>query len=774
MTAPIPVPSGLSADEARRRLSSAGPNAVAQVGTRPLRALLASFWAPIPCVLEAAVALQLFLGDRAGAAIVAILLVFNAALGLFQEGRSRATLALLKSRLALKAAVRRDGKWIQVDAAELVTGDIVKLVLGGIVPADVLLSSGQVQLDQSMLTGESAAVDVAAGQPGYAGALVRSGEAVAQVTATGSATHYGRTAQLVRTAKAVSGQQSAVLQVVRNLALFNGAVIVALVLYALGRHMPADDVVGLVLTAILASIPVALPATFTLAAALGAQTLAKMGVLPTRLAAVDEAGTMDVLCADKTGTLTRNALTVAAVQAEPGFARDQVLALAGLASTEGGFDPVDTAVRAAAQGCKTPEPLHLLEFKPFDPARKMAEATVGAASGASLRIAKGAYAAVSALVAPDPARAAASKALEEQGNRVLAVAVGPAGLLRMAGLIALSDGPRPDSASLIAQLRELGVRTVMVTGDAPATALAVARAVGLPGEPCPAGSLPQELHADTYAIYAGVPPEDKFRLVKAFQAGGHTVGMCGDGTNDAPALRQAQVGIAVSTANDIAKSAAGMVLTEPGLAGVVAAVRQGRIAFQRIQTYALNSITKKITQVLFLATGLLLTGDAILTPTLMVIIMITGDFLGLALASDKVRPSPLPNHWRIGALTLAGIGMGLGELLFCLAMLCWGIFAAGYDLAHLRALAFLAIVFGNQATTYTNRERRRLWASRPGAWLVAASAVDISIAATLAIGGLAMAPLPPVVVLAVLAAAAVFAILLDQLKLPVLARLQIR
>jgi H+-transporting ATPase len=278
---------------------------------------------------------------------------------------------------------------------------------------------------------------------------------------------------------------------------------------------------------------------------------------------------------------------------------------------------------------------------------------------------------------------------------------------------------------------------------------------------------------EQFSIYAGVLPEDKYKLVKAFQKSNHTVGMCGDGANDAPALRQAQIGIAVSTATDVAKSAAGMVLTKPGLEGIVAAVNEGRLTFQRILTYTLNSITKKIVQVLFLGVALIMTGHAILTPMLMVIIMITGDFLGMSLTTDRVRASPSPNTWKIRSLTVAGALMGIGELIFCTAILVFGKYAMHMDLNTLRTLAFVAIVFGNQATTYNNRERRRLWSSRPSKWVLASSGVDILIAATLSLTGIAMSPLPILIVFGTLAGAAAFAVVIDFVKVPAFRHLAI-
>lgn len=772
-TAELPV--GLTADEARGRLKQFGPNAMPDTTEHVFRRALGKFWAPVPCMLEAAIVLELGLGKYIEAAIIAALLLFNAGLALFQEGRAQATLAALKSRLAMSASVRRDGVWKLLPAVNLVPGDVVKLSLGGVVAADVTLTDGEVLLDQSMLTGESVPIEGVKGQKTFAGTLVRRGEAVAEVTATGIRTKFGRTAELVRTAHVVSSQQTAVLRVVRNLAAFNGIITALLVGYAVHLGMPASQIIALALTAVLATIPVALPATFTLAAALGARALAKLGVLPTRLSAVDEAATMDVLCADKTGTLTRNELKVTDVHALSGFDESHVLVLASLASSDGGQDPVDGAISAAAKANTTSitDAPHLIKFTPFDPTTKMSEASVTSANGETQRIVKGAFAAIAHLARPLPEAAAAAQAQEAKGFRVLAVASGPPQSLTLAGLIALSDPPREDSAALIRELKTLGVHTVMVTGDAAATASIVAHAVGLDGASCPAGSIPDAVRPESFAIFAGVLPEDKYKLVKAFQKQRHTVGMCGDGANDAPALRQAQIGIAVATATDVAKSAAGMVLTDAGLSGIVAAVKEGRVIFQRIQTYTLNTIIRKLVTVLFLAVGLLMTGHAILTPMLMVIFMITGDFLSMSLSTDTVRSSPTPNAWRIGRLTIAGIIMAIGLLVFCTLILAIGRFEIGLTTGALRTLAFVALVFGSQTTIYAIRERRHFWASRPGLWVAASSVAGISAVAILAIGGIAMSALAAPVVASVFAASVLLAFLLDLVKVPVFARLGI-
>src|SRR6202050_5036450 len=381
------VSSGLTSEEVRTRLTKFGPNAMPDIAVQPWRMALAKFWAPVPWMLEAAIILQAVLHEYVEAAVIAALLVFNAALGFFQEGRARATLAALKSRLALTASVRRDGDWKNIPATDLVPGDTVKLSLGGVVAADVKLIDGSILLDQSMLTGESVPIEAGPGVQTYAGALVRRGEATGIVTATAATTKFGHTAELVRTAHVESTQQKTVVRVVRNLAMFNGVIIVLLVAYARARRMPVGEIVPLVLTAVLASIPVALPATFTLAAAIGAKALAKLGVLPTRLSAVDEAATLDVLCSDKTGTLTLNELAVTAIRPESGFDEGRVLAMAALASSDGGQDPVDTAIRAASKETTTSRP-KLIKFVPFDPATKMSEATAVGTSGGTVRAVK--------------------------------------------------------------------------------------------------------------------------------------------------------------------------------------------------------------------------------------------------------------------------------------------------------------------------------------------------------------------------------------------------
>jgi H+-transporting ATPase len=457
----------------------------------------------------------------------------------------------------------------------------------------------------------------------------------------------------------------------------------------------------------------------------------------------------------------------------PGFDEAHILGMAALASSDGGQDPVDAAIRAASTNKPASDLPTLTTFVPFDPAKKTSEATVTDTKGGVQRIIKGAFTSVIGLTAPSPAAAGIADEIEKQGFRVLAVAAGPSASMQLIGFIALSDPPRTDSIALISELKTLGVRTVMVTGDAPATAAIVANAVGLEGAVCPPGQLPDGVKPQDFSVFASILPEGKYDLVKAFQKIGHTVGMCGDGANDAPALRQAQIGIAVSTATDVAKSAAGVVLTKPGLGGIVAAVKEGRITFQRILSYTLRSTINKMGQVLLLAIGLVMTGHAVLTPMLMVIVMIAGDFLAMSLTTDRVRPSKTPNSWQIGRITSASAILGFCFLAFCTAILAVGKFELRLGEEELRTLTVVAIIYASQAVTYAIRDRSHLLGLRPTIWVVMSSIADILIISTLAIRGIAMVPLPFSVVAGEFAAAVVFWLILDVVKIPVFARLKI-
>jgi H+-transporting ATPase len=768
---PAAARTGLTSTEAERLLAEFGPNTTEEAAEHWLRSIARHFWSPVPWMLEVTIALQIAVGERIEGAMIAILLLLNVGLGVIQESRANATLALLKQRLSPRVKLRRDDAWIDANAADVVPGDIVQLSLGGIVPADARIVSGSVLLDQSMLTGESVAVEANAGTQAYAGALVRRGEAVAEVTATGARTYFGRTAELVRTAHVESSEQHAVLGVVRALTVLNFVIVIAMVAYAHGIGMTAARIIPLVLTALLSAVPVALPATFSLAAALGARTLAARGVLLTRLTALNEAAMIDVLCADKTGTLTENKLSIAAVRPiKDGLGEADVLSQAAAASSADGQDPIDAAIRAASAPHAK---LTVTRFVPFDPAAKMSEADVADTAGGTFRVIKGSPIAVAAVAPMPPAATTALDAFSHAGYRTLAVASGTGNAMEIVGLIAFSDPPRADSRALLEELASLGVRTVMITGDTAETAGTVAHAIGLDGPVRPPGPLPDSIDAKDFAVYAGVFPEDKFRLVKAFQRAGHAVGMCGDGANDAPALRQAQMGIAVSTATDVAKSAAGLVLTEPGLAGIITCVREGRAAFQRVLTYTLSILINKSVTLIVLGAGLLMTGHAVLTPMLQAIWMLAGDFVTMSRAADRARPTPYPNAWRIRELTLAAIPLAATKLVYGVGILAIGWFVLGLNPNEMRTLTFLMLVLAGAATMYALRERGHFWGSRPAWIMLVASIGNAVFVTTLAAGGLLMTPLSWPVVVGLYATTIAFAFLFDQIKIEVRAWLPI-
>ena len=563
-------------------------------------------------------------------------------------------------------------------------------------------------------------------------------------------------------------------RVARNLVAFNGLVALGLLACALHFGLSAAAIFALLLTAILASIPVALPATFALAVEIGARFLAANGVLPTRRAAVAEAGSIDVLCCDKTA-LTLDELRIADIRPMPGFQMAHVLAFAALASDEGGQDPVDAAVRAAASknGRITNMPT-LVKFEPFDPATRMSAATLASwPAHRQERVVKGAFAAVSAVAVPHPYAAASAAEVQEKGYRVLAVAAGPLDALQLVGLIALSDSPRPDSADSIWALQGLGVRTVMVTGDAAPAAEIVAAAVGISGPVFSGSMLPPDLTPESFAVYADVLPDDTYRLVQEFERSGHVVGLCGDGVNDAPALRQAQLGIAVAGAGESAKSAAGIVLTTLGLGGIVIAVTEGRATFGRVLTYTLKVSVEKLVVVMVLVVGLLMTRHAVLTPTLVLVLMLLGDFLAMSLTTDAVTPSPLPNVWRAGNVTLAGAGIALCLLGFCSGALAVGTFRLHLSLGALQTLTFVALAFGTQATLYAIRERRHVWYLRPSPWLLLSSVGDVGASTFFALHGVLMKPLPWTIVAGTFGAAVLFALVLNVVKLPLFAGLKL-
>jgi H+-transporting ATPase len=767
---------GLSSVEAQRRLAQYGPNEIPERRPHPAVALLKKFWGPIPWMLEATILIQILLDKGGEAAVVAVLLAVNAVVSFAEEGRASKALTLLRSRLTTQARVLRDREWRSVPAASLVPGDCVHLRMGDLSPADVRIADGAVLLDQSALTGESVPVEAGAGALAYAAAIVRRGEATGEVVATGTRTYFGKTAELVRTARSASHLQAMIFAIVKTLIVLDALLVCALLLYAAWAGLSFTEVIPFALILLVASVPVALPATFTLATALGSAELARNGVLVTRLSAIEEAAGMDVLCTDKTGTITENRLAFAAASPLAPCSEDELLRRAALACDPATQDPIDLAILAAA-GARNllADVPRRLEFVPFDPARRYSLGRYQDGTG-NLCAVKGAPRAVAALVANAPDFIEAVERLASGGDRVLAVASGGSrDTLHLAGFVALEDPPRADSGSLVKGLQELGVRVLMITGDNLATACAIARRVGI-GERV---AIPEALdHLDgsgalDYDVYARVFPEHKIQLVRLLQAKGHVVGMTGDGVNDAPALKQADVGIAVASATDVARAAAGVVLTAPGLVDALSAVQISRRIYQRMLTYTINKIMKTLEIAVFLTVGVMLTNTFVITPLLIVLLLFTNDFVTMSIATDHVSYSRTPDRWNIKTLMLTG-----GMLAALVLLLSFGVFFAGRDLLglplpQLQTLVFVMLVATGQGNVYLIRERGHFWRSRPSRSLLGSSIADLAVVTLMATKGILMTPVSPILIAGLLAGVAAYLFVLDQLKVPIFSRFQV-
>ena len=744
-----------------------GPNTISEPKRHPLLAFFLKFWAPVPWLLEATIVLEALLGKATEAIIIGILLLFNASLSLFQERRAQNALVALRKRLPVRARVLRDNQWKIIDAQEIVSGDVIHVRMGDLVPADVRINKGEILLDLSALTGESLPSETGNGIIAHAGALVKRGEATGEVTATGARTEFGKTAELVSTAKTVSHLEAIIFAIVKYLVVFDLGLVAVLLVYSHFAALPLREMLPFALILLVASVPVALPATFTLATALGSLDLVKSGVLVTRLSAIEEAAAMDILLSDKTGTITENRLTLAVLQVYAPYSEVDLLRFACLASDQATQDPIDLAILNAARkrqiDCSHCE---RIRFVPFEPATKLSEAVVRDA-GRELHALKGAAPAIAARSVAAPDWQHDAQKLAEQGYRVLAVAGGAEGELRLAGLLAFHDPPHADSRKLIEDLAALGVRTIMVTGDSAVTASAVAAQVGLGKRICS----PEELKkikgsaAVDYDVFAGIFPENKFELVRSVQQAGHVAGMTGDGVNDAPALKQAEVGIAVSTATDVAKAAASLVLTNPGLGDIVASVKVSRAIYQRMLTYTLNKVIKTIEIAVFLTAGILLTRTFVITPLLIVLLLFTNDFVTMSIATDRVLFSSQPDRWNIATLMRTA-----GSLAALVLLLSFFVFFVGRDwlglpLAQLQTLVFVMLVFTGQSNVYLVRERNHLWHSRPSRWLLLSSILDVLVVSILAARGILMAALPWTLIAALFALVSVFALMIDAVKI---------
>ncbi|HEX7395594.1 MAG TPA: plasma-membrane proton-efflux P-type ATPase, partial [Anaerolineaceae bacterium] len=759
-------------------LQKYGPNSIPEQKTRPWIIFLRKMWAPVPWMLEASILLELVLGKYVEAGIIGMLVVFNALMSTLQENKAHNALALLRKRLTVTCRVLRDGKWQAIASEKLVPGDVVYLRLGDLVPADILLVDGNLLVDQSTLTGESMPVEAEKDTPVFAGTTVQRGEATGNVISTGMQTKFGETAELVRLAKNTGQLEKIVFSVARNLVILDAGLVIVVLIYALLTGLPLADILPFALILLVASVPVALPATFTLSTALGAVELAKNGVLVTRLSAIEEAASMEVLCADKTGTLTENRLEVAEIKSFPPYSADDVLRLAVMASDEATQDPLDVAIldKARQSHLEANHKDSREQFIPFEPATKRAEA-VYREDGHLLRVLKGAPQVISLLdEKPNENLPQAVEELAAKGLRVLAIASGIGNDLHVAGLVALQDPPRSDSKQLIGHLKELGIRVVMITGDGLETAKAVAASVGIGRKACRSESIegPKQIKDDDCEVYGEVLPEDKFRLVKKYQQAGYIVGMTGDGVNDAPALKQADVGIAVSNATDVAKAAASLVLTSPGLSNVVAAIETSRRIYQRMLTYTLNKIIKTIEIAIFLSFGLILTRTFVTTPLLMVLLLFTNDFVTMTISTDRVKPSSKPNRWKIRSIVLGAVSLALPILALSFAIFLYAQDVLLLPLPQLQTLLFTMLVFSGQGTIYLVRNSDYFWHSAPSLWMIGGTTLDIIFVTLLASQGILMAAIPLVLVLENLGIIVVYLILLDFVKVRVFSKLLLR
>ena len=746
---------GLTSEQVQSRRERFGPNEIAEKRTSPLLVLLGYFWAPIPWMIEVALVLSLVVRHWTDAAVIGVLLGMNVAVAFAEEHQAANAIAALKQRLAVTARVLRDRVWTALPARELVPGDVIRVRLGDVAPADArLLGDVSLQVDQSSLTGESLPVTHGAGDVLYSGAVVVRGEADALVYATGEASFFGRTTALVGTAGTVSHFQRAVLRIAHYLIVLAVALVTLTLVVSVARGNPALQMVEFALVVVIASVPVALPAVLSVTMAVGARALARRQAVVSHLPAVEELGGIDVLCSDKTGTLTQNRLAVATPWTAPGAAAGDVLAAAALASRAEDRDPIDLAVLAAAP--PAPDGQRVTGFIPFDPVTKRTEATVSGGGEGAFTVSKGAPQVIAQLCAGDPAVAQMTTVAEGfagRGYRSLGVArTGPGGGWRLLGVLPLADPPREDSAATITAARELGVTVKMVTGDQVAIGREIARQTGLGQQILDAATLAAapgdggdaELAGRVAAAdgFAQVFPEHKYKIVRLLQARGHIVGMTGDGVNDAPALKQADAGIAVSGATDAARAAADVVLLAPGLSVIVDAIRTAREIFAHMTSYATYRIAETIRILLLITLAIVAFNFFPVTPAMIVFLAVLNDAAILSIAYDHVRGSNRPVAWDMRttlviATVLGVIGVVATFLLFALADQVFGL---SHDL--IRTLIYLKLSVAGQLTIFLTRTRGPFW-SRPAPALLLLGAVATAqiIATLIAVYGVLMAPL---------------------------------
>jgi H+-transporting ATPase len=774
---------GLTHAEVETRRKEHGFNEVAQEKAHPVRMFLGKFWGLSAWMLELIMVLSVVLQKFSDLAVVGALLVVNAVLSFMQEHRAAGVVEALRRRLQVSARVRRDTSWQVVPARELVPGDIVRVRPGDIIPADVKLLTGDLSIDQSALTGESKDADKAPGGVLSSGSVVRRGEGNGVVMLTGAKTYFGHTTELVQQARPKLHIEAVVAKVVRWLFVIVGALLGVVVIFSLIRHVSMLEMIPLLLVLLMSAVPVALPVMFTVSMAVGSKELAKRGVLVTRLSAAEDAATMDVLCVDKTGTITMNRQTVTGVIALEGATEADVLFAGALASQEANQDPIDLAFLAAAKERHIFDNLPKVapvSFAPFDAKNRRTEAVVEQ-NGQRFRVMKGALRTIAEVCGLSPASIeeleARVKVSSEKGYRTLAVARGPeTGPAALVGLVSLYDPPRPDARELIAALKDLGVGVKMLTGDALPVASEIARGVGLSNirrvadlkaASAQTGNATVDLFAGADG-FAEVFPEDKYVVVKGLQAAGHITGMTGDGVNDAPALRQAEVGIAVSSATDVAKGAASVVLTAPGLTNIVALVEQGRTIYQRILTWIINKISRTILKAAFVSIAFVVTGKFVVSVFAMLLLTFMTDFAKIALATDHVRSSRKPETWNIGGFVAVSVATGIAMVAETLLLLWigWSRFGLAKSNGALYTFSFLMLLYFAVFSVVSARERRAFWSTMPSKALMAALIADTLVGTVLTRVGLpGLMPLPWSQTLAILAYAMVSCLVVnDALK----------
>ena len=733
-----------------------GPNEIAEKKTNEILKFLSYFWGPIPWMIEAAVILSAAARHWPDFGIILLLLLANAMVGFWEEHQAGNAIAALKATLAIKARVKRDGKWVNPAARELVPGDAIRLRLGDIVPADArLLDGDEISVDQSALTGESMPATRKSGDAVFSGSIVRRGEIDALVYATGGKTYFGKTAELVETAVTVSHFQKAVLKIGNYLiilALILVAVIIGLGVY---RGEPILTVLQFALVLTVAAIPVAMPTVLSVTMAVGARLLAKKQAIVSKLVAIEELAGVDVLCADKTGTLTQNKLTLG----EP-FCLDAITAtdliLAGaLASQAANNDTIDLAVLGGLKDKQALKPYQVTHFTPFDPVHKRTEATVKGADGKTFKVTKGAPQVILALSANAAAvKSAVDKAVDDfaaRGFRALGVARAEGdGEWRLLGVLPLFDPPRVDAKSTVATAAEMGVKIKMVTGDALAIAREMAKTLGMGANILDANTLGDAKTEETAAVaktiedadgFAQVFPEHKFHIVDVLQKHGHIVGMTGDGVNDAPALKKADCGIAVSGATDAARAAASIVLLTPGLSVIIEAIKESRRIFQRMNSYAIYRIAETLRVLLFMTLAIVVFKFYPLTAIMIVMLALLNDGAILSIAYDNVIYRNKPEAWDMR--TVLGISTVLGVVGVIAA---FGLFYLGervfhLDRAHIQTLMYLKLSVAGHLTIFLTRTRGPFWSIRPARILLVAVVGTQTLATLIAVYGLFMTPL---------------------------------